>query len=102
SCDAGPATVAPRTGAPTQQAMPRLRHGRTSFLIAHRRSTIRNADAIVVMDGGKIIEQGSHSELLQREGFYYRLYNSQFAEAWSGDGQPQRTLAAVSEKTSST
>jgi hypothetical protein len=57
------------------------------------------------MDGGKIVEQGSHSELLQRKGFYFRLYNSQFAEAWSGDGEvqdpTQRTLAAVSKSTSS-
>jgi ATP-binding cassette subfamily B protein len=62
--------------------MARLRHGRTSFVIAHRLSTIRNADSIVVMDGGRIVEQGSHAELLAREGFYYRLYNSQFTEAW--------------------
>ena len=100
--DEATSNVDTRTEVLIQKAMARLRHGRTSFVIAHRLSTIRNADAIVVMDGGKIIEQGSHSELLQREGFYYRLYNSQFAEAWSGDGQPQRTLAAVSEKTSST
>ena len=63
--------------------MARLRTGRTSFVIAHRLSTIRNADSIVVMDGGRIVEQGSHAELLQREGFYYRLYNSQFTEAWA-------------------
>ncbi len=83
--------------------MAELRSGRTSFVIAHRLSTIRNADSIVVMDGGKIVEQGSHAQLLQREGFYYRLYNSQFAEAWSGNGdaQLQRTGAAVSTKTSS-
>jgi ATP-binding cassette subfamily B multidrug efflux pump len=77
-----------------QAAMARLRHGRTSFVIAHRLSTIRNADSIVVMDGGKIVEQGSHEELLRREGFYYDLYNSQFTDAWAetGDGpahQPQ-------------
>jgi len=70
--------------------MSRLRHGRTSFVIAHRLSTIRNADAIVVMDAGRIVEQGTHEQLLAREGFYYRLYTSQFTEAWSAEvsGQP--------------
>jgi ABC-type multidrug transport system fused ATPase/permease subunit len=51
-------------------------------VIAHRLSTIRNADSIVVMDAGRIVEQGDHAELLAREGFYHRLYNSQFTEAW--------------------
>ena len=72
-----------------QKAMAQLRRGRTSFVIAHRLSTIRNADVIVVMDGGRIVEQGSHAELLRREGFYYRLYNSQFTEAWSAEGSGQ-------------
>jgi ATP-binding cassette subfamily B protein len=101
--DEATSNVDTRTEVLIQKAMARLRHGRTSFVIAHRLSTIRNADAIVVMDGGKIVEQGSHAELLLREGFYYRLYNSQFAEAWSGpaERQPQRTLEAVSKKTSS-
>ena len=80
--DEATSNVDTRTEVLIQQAMARLRTGRTSFVIAHRLSTIRNADSIVVMDGGRIVEQGSHSELLQREGFYYRLYNSQFAEAW--------------------
>ena len=61
--------------------MARLRHGRTSFVIAHRLSTIRNADEIVVMDQGRIVEQGSHAELLRRSGFYANLYNSQFTDA---------------------
>jgi len=52
--------------------------GRTSFVIAHRLSTIQNADLILVMDGGNIVEQGSHQELLARGGFYAELYNSQF------------------------
>jgi ABC-type multidrug transport system fused ATPase/permease subunit len=59
--------------------MARLRHGRTSFVIAHRLSTIRNADTIVVMNSGRIVEQGSHAELMARRGFYYDLYASQFA-----------------------
>ena len=61
--------------------MTRLRSGRTSFVIAHRLSTIRDADTIVVMDAGRIVEQGSHEELLSRRGFYHDLYNSQFAGA---------------------
>ena len=58
--------------------MNRLRKNRTSFVIAHRLSTIRGADTILVMDAGKIVEQGSHEELLSHDGHYYRLYNSQF------------------------
>lgn len=84
--DEATSNVDTRTEVLIQAAMARLRHGRTSFVIAHRLSTIRNADSIVVMDGGRIVEQGSHAELLSREGFYYRLYNSQFTEAWSEDG----------------
>ena len=53
--------------------------GRTSFIVAHRLSTIQNADIILVMKDGNIIEQGNHDELLERKGFYYNLYNSQFA-----------------------
>ena len=52
--------------------------GRTSFIIAHRLSTIRDADLILVMDNGNIVEQGNHEELLNKKGFYYNLYNSQF------------------------
>ena len=56
-----------------------MMEGRTSFIVAHRLSTIKNADTILVMDKGHIIEQGNHQELLHKQGFYYRLYNSQFA-----------------------
>ena len=80
--DEATSSVDTRTEVLIQQAMSRLRQGRTSFVIAHRLSTIRNADLIVVMDGGHIVEQGTHAELLQREGFYYDLYNSQFTNAW--------------------
>jgi ATP-binding cassette subfamily B protein len=85
--DEATSNVDTRTEVLIQKAMAQLRRGRTSFVIAHRLSTIRNADVIVVMDGGKIVEQGSHSELLRREGFYYRLYNSQFTEAWSDEAK---------------
>ena len=61
-----------------QKAMDRLMEGRTSFIIAHRLSTIRDADLILVMKDGDIIEQGKHEELLERNGFYAELYNSQF------------------------
>jgi ATP-binding cassette subfamily B multidrug efflux pump len=85
--DEATSSVDTRTEVLIQAAMARLRQGRTSFVIAHRLSTIRNADLIVVMDGGRIVEQGSHADLLRREGFYYDLYNSQFTSAWDGDGQ---------------
>jgi ABC-type multidrug transport system fused ATPase/permease subunit len=68
-----------RTEALVQNAMARLRSGRTSFVIAHRLSTIRDADTIVVMDAGRIVEQGSHAELMSQQGFYQQLYKSQFA-----------------------
>jgi ATP-binding cassette subfamily B protein len=60
--------------------MSKLMHGRTSFVIAHRLSTIRDADEILVMNRGRIVEQGTHDELLARQGFYAELYNSQFVE----------------------
>jgi ATP-binding cassette subfamily B multidrug efflux pump len=78
--DEATSNVDTRTEVLIQQAMARLRHGRTSFVIAHRLSTIRNADEIVVMDAGRIVEQGSHADLLERHGFYADLYESQFAE----------------------
>lgn len=63
-----------------QKAMDRLLEGRTSFVIAHRLSTIRDADIILVMKQGQIIEKGNHQQLMERDGFYAELYNSQFAE----------------------
>jgi ATP-binding cassette subfamily B protein len=60
--------------------MARLMRGRTTFVIAHRLSTIRDAHTILVMNRGSIVEQGSHEELLGARGFYYDLYQSQFAE----------------------
>ena len=63
-----------------QQAMANLMKGRTSFIIAHRLSTIKDADHILVLNHGDIIEQGTHQELLEQNGFYTNLYNSQFAQ----------------------
>ncbi len=79
--DEATSSVDTRTEVLIQQAMARLRQGRTGFVIAHRLSTIRNADNIVVMDQGRIVEMGSHAELLRRGGFYATLYNSQFTDA---------------------
>ncbi len=79
--DEATSNVDTRTELLIQEAMARLRHGRTSFVIAHRLSTIRDANTIVVMDGGRIVEQGYHTELLRSRGLYYSLYNSQFTEA---------------------
>jgi ATP-binding cassette subfamily B protein len=79
--DEATSSVDTRTEVLIQRAMTRLMRGRTTFVIAHRLSTIRDADTILVMNRGAIVEQGSHEELLARRGFYFDLYNSQFAEA---------------------
>ncbi len=76
--DEATSSVDTRTEILIQQAMDKLMEGRTSFIIAHRLSTIKNADLILVMDNGDIVEQGSHEELLKKNGFYAKLYNSQF------------------------
>ena len=76
--DEATSNVDTRTEVQIQQAMDKLMENRTSFIIAHRLSTIKNADLILVMDKGDIIEQGSHEELLKKDGFYAKLYNSQF------------------------
>lgn len=79
--DEATSSVDTRTEVRIQKAMDNLMEGRTSFIIAHRLSTIRNADLILVMKDGDIVEQGTHEELLVRNGFYADLYNSQFEEA---------------------
>ncbi len=79
--DEATSNVDSRTEVLVEEAMARLRQGRTSFVIAQRLSTIRKADTIIVMDAGRIVEQGSHADLLRRRSFYYSLYNSQFTEA---------------------
>ena len=62
-----------------QEAFAKMMNGRTSFIVAHRLSTIQSADIILVMKDGNVIEQGSHEELLAKGGFYSKLYNSQFS-----------------------
>ena len=79
--DEATSSVDTRTEVLIQQAMDRLTVGRTSFIIAHRLSTIKNADLILVMNGGDIVESGTHAQLLERGGFYAELYNSQFEQA---------------------
>ena len=76
--DEATSSVDTRTEELVQKAMDKLTEGKTSFIIAHRLSTIKNADLILVMNEGNIIEQGNHEELLKQNGFYAKLYNSQF------------------------
>ena len=77
--DEATSSIDTRTELKIQSAFTRMMQGRTSFIVAHRLSTIREADVILVMRDGHIVEQGSHDELLARNGFYAELYNSQFA-----------------------
>ena len=76
--DEATSNVDTRTEILLQQAMDRLLKGRTSFVIAHRLSTIVNADVILVVNNGQVVEQGTHKELLERNGFYTKIYNSQY------------------------
>ena len=79
--DEATSSVDTRTELLIQRAMDRLTEGRTSFVIAHRLSTIKNADLILVMQGGDVIESGTHDQLMNKGGFYAGLYNSQFEQA---------------------
>jgi ATP-binding cassette subfamily B multidrug efflux pump len=76
--DEATSSVDTRTEARIQKSLLRLMEGRTSFVIAHRLSTVRDADQVLVIDGGRIVESGTHHELLARHGFYHQLYTSQF------------------------
>ena len=78
--DEATSSVDTRTENLIQQAMERLSKGRTSFVIAHRLSTIKDSDIILVMEKGDIVESGTHQELLDKNGAYAKLYNSQFNE----------------------
>jgi len=79
--DEATSSVDTRTEVLVQKAMARLLENRTSFVIAHRLSTVRAADTILVMNHGRLVERGRHEELLAARGFYHELYNSQFVEA---------------------
>ena len=78
--DEATSSIDTRTEIRIQKAFHQMMEGRTSFIVAHRLSTIREADVILVMKDGNIIEQGTHDELLQAGGFYKHLYESQFAK----------------------
>ena len=78
--DEATSSIDTRTEVRIQKAFARMMEGRTTFIVAHRLSTIREADVILVMRDGNIIEQGNHTDLLQKNGFYAKLYNSQFEE----------------------
>lgn len=77
--DEATSSIDTRTEIRIQKAFTKMMEGRTSFIVAHRLSTIKEADCIVVMNNGNIVEQGTHQELLEKKGFYANLYNSQFA-----------------------
>ena len=77
--DEATSSIDTRTEMKIQKALAAMMQGRTSFIVAHRLSTVKEADVILVMKNGRIIEQGNHSQLLEKQGFYYELYNSQFA-----------------------
>ena len=77
--DEATSSIDTRTEIRVQKAFSRMMEGRTSFIVAHRLSTIREADVILVMRDGRIVEKGRHKELLRKNGFYAEIYNSQFA-----------------------
>lgn len=77
--DEATSSIDTRTEIRIQRAFFEMMKDRTSFIVAHRLSTVMNADVILVMREGKIVESGNHSELIAKGGFYYELYNSQFA-----------------------
>jgi ATP-binding cassette subfamily B protein len=92
--DEATSSVDTRTEIQIQKAFLGLMRGRTSFVIAHRLSTIRRADMVLVINDGEIIERGTHEELLEMKGFYYRVYMSQFKGTNGGDVEPIRLMPA--------
>ena len=85
-----------RTEVQLQQALLRLLEGRTAFVIAHRLSTIRNADEVLVVNDHRIIERGSHEELLAMKGFYHDLYTSQYMRVKGVQPVPERSGSGLS------
>ena len=77
--DEATSSIDTRTEIRIQKAFAAMMEGRTSFIVAHRLSTIKGSDLILVMKDGNVIEKGTHEELLEKRGFYFELYNSQFA-----------------------
>lgn len=77
--DEATSNIDTRTELEIQAAFNKMMKGKTSFVVAHRLSTITSSDVILVMNKGNIIEQGSHEELMAKKGFYFNLYNSQFS-----------------------
>ena len=77
--DEATSSIDTATEADVQRAFAEMMKGRTSFIVAHRLSTIKEADVIIVMRSGEVVETGTHGELLEKGGFYAELYNSQFA-----------------------
>ena len=76
--DEATSSIDTRTEKLIEKGMDRLMEGRTVFVIAHRLSTVRNADAIMVLEHGRIVERGNHDELIEQKGMYYQLYNGMF------------------------
>jgi len=93
--DEATSSVDTRTEIRIQEALLRLMEGRTSFVIAHRLSTIRNANQVLVINEGRIIERGTHEQLLQQKGFYYNLYMSQFKGTNKGEQPPKIYYFAI-------
>ena len=79
--DEATSSIDTRTEKIVQEGMDRLMHGRTTFVIAHRLSTVRNSDCIMVLEQGRIIERGTHDQLLEQKGRYYQLYTGEKALA---------------------
>lgn len=79
--DEATSSIDTRTEKIVQEGMDRLMHGRTTFVIAHRLSTVRNSDCIMVLEQGRIIERGTHEQLLEQQGRYYQLYTGKSATA---------------------